>query len=92
MGRSALLSGGAMRMLDSPARSTVRHGRRPGDWVDSPAWRLIHALAPLTDREGERLSADGLGPLFDRRKEIVPEEGELWNGFTGGSRAATPTE
>ncbi|HSB68328.1 MAG TPA: M20/M25/M40 family metallo-hydrolase, partial [Candidatus Methylomirabilis sp.] len=45
--------------------------------VDSPAWRLIHALATLTDREGERLTVDGLGPLFDQRKEISSEEGEL---------------
>ena len=45
--------------------------------VDSPAWRLIHALATLTDREGQRLVVDGLAPLFDQRKEIGADEREL---------------
>lgn len=45
--------------------------------VDSPAWRLVHALATLTDREGQRLVVDGLAPLFDQRKDIGAEEREL---------------
>jgi acetylornithine deacetylase/succinyl-diaminopimelate desuccinylase-like protein len=45
--------------------------------VDSPAWRLIHALATLTDREGQRLVVNGLEQLFDARKDIGAEEGAL---------------
>jgi acetylornithine deacetylase/succinyl-diaminopimelate desuccinylase-like protein len=45
--------------------------------VDSPAWRLIHALATLTDRGGQRLLVNGLEPLFDQRKELGQEETEL---------------
>ena len=45
--------------------------------VDSPAWRLVHALATLTDREGQRLVVEGLAPLFDRRKDIGATEREL---------------
>jgi acetylornithine deacetylase/succinyl-diaminopimelate desuccinylase-like protein len=49
--------------------------------VDSPAWRLIHALATLTDREGQRLVVDGLAPLFDQRKDIDAAERELLEGL-----------
>ena len=45
--------------------------------VDSPAWRLVHALATLTDREGQRLVVEGLAPLFDRRKDIGATERAL---------------
>jgi acetylornithine deacetylase/succinyl-diaminopimelate desuccinylase-like protein len=45
--------------------------------VDSPPWRLIQALATLTDREGQRLRVEGLEPLFEQRKAVAGAEAEL---------------
>ena len=45
--------------------------------VDNPAWRLVQALATLTDREGARLVVPGISHLFDERKPIGPAERAL---------------
>ncbi len=44
--------------------------------VDSPAWRLIHALASLTDAEGTRLTVEGLDKAFVERRTLAPWEQE----------------
>jgi acetylornithine deacetylase/succinyl-diaminopimelate desuccinylase-like protein len=45
--------------------------------VDSPAWRLIHALATLTTPDGARLAVPGLEQVFDERKTIGTAERAL---------------
>jgi acetylornithine deacetylase/succinyl-diaminopimelate desuccinylase-like protein len=45
--------------------------------VDNPAWRLIHALATLTNTDGTRLVVPGLEHVFDERKTIGATERAL---------------
>ncbi len=70
--------------------------------VDSPAWRLVQALATLTNKEGTRLVAPGLEQLFVERKTRGARERELlrqlqeryanadWNSVIPGLDPATP--
>ncbi len=43
-------------------------------WVDSPAWRLIHALSSMTDETGNRVTIDG---FYDDVAVPTPDEEAL---------------
>jgi len=43
-------------------------------WVDSPAWRMIHALASMTSEDGNRILIDG---WYDNVKPPSEEDSEL---------------
>jgi acetylornithine deacetylase/succinyl-diaminopimelate desuccinylase-like protein len=70
--------------------------------VDSPAWRLVQALASFTDREGLRVVVPGLEQLASERKFQTESEAGLiqqlldqfggadWNGVLPGLSPRTP--
>lgn len=72
--------------------------------VDSPAWRLAHALATMTDRQGMRLTVSGLEEIFFERKELGIEERQMvqklqaefahgnWNAMIPGLDPSTPVK
>ena len=72
--------------------------------VDSPAWRLVQALATLTDKQGTRLTVPGLERIFFERKELDAGERLLlenllarfaqanWNAVIPGLDPAAPVK
>ena len=68
---------------DAPAHSATK------PIVDSPAWRLIHALAALTRAGTDRPAVARLEPLFLHDAPALPEDdeliGKLIERFTGAA-------
>ncbi len=49
--------------------------------VDAPAWRLVQALASMTDRSGNRITIDG---LLDRIRKPTRRELDLFETYVAG--------
>lgn len=57
--------------IDAPAHSATK------PIVDSPTWRLVHALDTLTEPGGDRPAVPTLAPLFAGEAAARPEDGAL---------------
>jgi acetylornithine deacetylase/succinyl-diaminopimelate desuccinylase-like protein len=58
-----------------PTTGPVHSANKPV--VDSPVWRLVHALATMTTPDGNRPLIDGLSDLWDQPFEPLPEDEQL---------------
>jgi len=55
-------------------------------WLDSPVWRLVHALRTMTSDDGNRVLIDGfyndVTPPTPEDEEVISETAKTWNPET----------
>ena len=59
-----------------PTRAEIHSSMKAA--VDSPAWRLVQALATMTDKSGNRITIDGIS---DRIRTPTPRENDVFETY-----------